>query len=54
MKRLRLSGWNIHFTIIRSFWTSVEGHGCLTNWRSEATLSSASRQDVGRRQIQRL
>ncbi len=54
MKRLWLSGWNIDFTIILSFRTSEENQGCLANWRRGATPSSASRQDVGRCQIQRL
>jgi len=52
MKRLRLSSWNVDFTIILSFWTSQEDQGCLANWRRGAMLSSASRQDVGSRQIQ--
>jgi hypothetical protein len=37
-----------------SLWTSQEDQGCLAHWRCGATSSSASRQDVGRRQIQRL
>jgi hypothetical protein len=49
-----LSGWKIDFTIILSFSTSEEAQGYLASWRGGATLSSASRQDVGRRQIQRL
>jgi len=30
-----------------------EDQGCPANWRGEATPSSASRQDVGRRRIRR-
>ena len=37
-----------------SLWTSQGDQGCLAHWRCGATSSSASRQDVGRRQIQRL
>jgi len=53
MKHLRLSGWNVDFTIILSIWTSEEDQGCLANWRGGATLSSARRQDVRSRQVQR-
>ena len=37
-----------------SLWTSQEDQECLAHWRCGATSNSASRQDVGRRQIQRL
>ncbi len=45
MKRLRLSGWNVDFTIILSLWTSQEDQGCPAHWRSGATPSSARRQE---------
>jgi len=54
MKRLQLSGWDVDSTIILSLWTSQEDQGCLANWRGGATSSSASRQNAGRRHIQRL
>jgi hypothetical protein len=37
-----------------SLWTAQEDQECLAHWRCGATSSSAIRQDVGRRQMQRL
>ena len=54
VKRLRLSAWNVNSTIILSFWTLQKYQGCPASWRGGAMLNSASRQDVGSRQIQRL
>lgn len=51
---LRLSGWNVDFTFILVFWISQEDQGGHANWRGGATMSSANRQDVRRRQIRRL
>ena len=44
---LRLSGWNVDFTLILSLWTSMEDRGCLANWRGGAMLEL--RQPPGRR-----